>query len=299
MTLASDLSLGWQTDLIFARFDGLVHTCDDHVAVRTPTNPSYWWGNFLIFRQAPQNGDLARWQAAFERAITAHQPQSRHMTFGVDLAGPLALPPDFADAGFELQQTAVLTLSAHQPRVPAARMPEGFAWHVLDVNQHQQAIVAQQVAVDAVRYEIAGYRQFAERQMSRYAAMQAAGLGHWFGMVARDSMSPTLAATCGLFRDPARPGLGRFQYVSTHPAWQRRGLCTALVSATVEFAFAHMHLQQLVIVANPAEHALGIYRSLGFQPAASAWQLERPPPSQAATQGITSPRPPPGDPTAG
>ena len=35
---AQTRSLGWQTDLIFARFDGEVADRGDHLLVRTPTN---------------------------------------------------------------------------------------------------------------------------------------------------------------------------------------------------------------------------------------------------------------------
>ena len=38
-----ELSLGWRTDLIFARFDGEVVARDDCLVVRTPTNPGFWW----------------------------------------------------------------------------------------------------------------------------------------------------------------------------------------------------------------------------------------------------------------
>lgn len=41
-------SLGYHTDLMFPRFDGLVVDCGDYLAVRTPSNPRFYWGNFLL-----------------------------------------------------------------------------------------------------------------------------------------------------------------------------------------------------------------------------------------------------------
>ena len=61
------LSLGWRTELIFARFDGQVVDRGDHLLVLTPTNPGYWWGNFLLFRHAPGAGDFERWTALFDK----------------------------------------------------------------------------------------------------------------------------------------------------------------------------------------------------------------------------------------
>ena len=42
-------SLGLRTDLVLLRLGGsVVEHHDDHVVVRTPDNPTYWWGNFLL-----------------------------------------------------------------------------------------------------------------------------------------------------------------------------------------------------------------------------------------------------------
>lgn len=264
------LSLGWRTDLIFARFDAEVHDRGEHLLVRTPSNPTYWWGNFLLFDRAPRAGELADWMACFERAL----PEARHRAFGVDAREPFALPEDFAAAGFALNEATVLTLSAAQLRAPARPLPEELRFDVLQLPRDAAAVVDKQVAVDANRYEPVGYRVFAERQMARYGAMQDAGLGHWFGLRADGAV----AASCGLFRDPARSdGLGRFQYVSTHPRWRRRGLCTALVHAVCRHGFERMGLETLVMVADPADVAIGIYESVGFVRGTSAWQLERAP----------------------
>ena len=277
-TLDDDtLSLGWRTDLIFARFDGQVSDRGDHWRVLTPSNPTFWWGNFLLFPHAPGPGDLGRWMALFDEEIAAPQPESRHRAFGIDVRERLVLPPEFAAAGFTLNEATVLTLARSQLHAPR-EAPAGIGLRVLELPRDSTAVVDKQVVVDQARHEPVGYRLFAERQMARYAAMQRAGLGHWFGLVATVDGQPVLAASCGLFRDPARgDGLGRFQFVSTHPAWRRRGLCTALVHAACRHGFEAMDLRTLVMVADPADVAIGIYESLGFRRGVSTWQLERPP----------------------
>ena len=274
----SALSLGWRTDLIFARFDGQVTDCGNHVRVLTPGNPTFWWGNFLLFQHAPGPGDLERWMALFEDEISARQPASRHRAFGVDVRERLTLPPEFAAAGFTLSEATVLTLSRDQLLAPRHATPAGFEFRVLALPRDAEAVVDKQVAVDSNRFEPVGYREFAQRQMARFAAMQHAGLGHWFGLVAQVDGRQVLAASCGLFRDPAsRDGLGRFQYVSTHPAWRRRGLCTALVHAVCRHGFEAMGLRTLAMVADPADVAIGVYESLGYRRGTSTWQFERPP----------------------
>ena len=278
MSVDDGLSLGWRTDLIFARFDGEVVDRGNHLCVRTPGNPTFWWGNFLLFQHAPGAGDLDRWMALFDEEIASRQPASRHRAFGVDVRERLVLPPDFAAAGFTLNGATVLTLTREQLLVPPKAMPDGVAFRVLELPRDGAAVVDKQVEVDAARYEPVGYREFAQRQMARYAAMQRAGLGHWFGLVAQVDGRPVLAASCGLFRDPARSdGLGRFQYVSTHPSWRRRGLCTVLVHAVCRHGFEAMDLRTLVMVADPDDVAIGVYESLGYRRGTSTWQFERAP----------------------
>ena len=278
MSVDDGLSLGWRTDLIFARFDGEVVDRGNHLCVRTPGNPTFWWGNFLLFQHAPGAGDLDRWMALFDEEIASRQPASQHRTFGVDVRERLVLSPDFAAAGFALSEATVLTLTREQLLVPPKPMTDGVAFRVLELPRDSAAVVDKQVEVDAARYEPVGYREFAQRQMARYAAMQRAGLGHWFGLVAQVDGRPVLAASCGLFRDPARSdGLGRFQYVSTHPAWRRRGLCTALVHAVCRHGFEAMDLRTLVMVADPDDVAIGVYESLGYRRGTSTWQFERAP----------------------
>ena len=46
-------SLGYRTDLFFPRFDGEVTDRGDYIVIRTPSNPTYHWGNFLLFNQPP------------------------------------------------------------------------------------------------------------------------------------------------------------------------------------------------------------------------------------------------------
>ena len=278
MSPGTPLSLGWQTDLIFAHFDGQTVDRGNHLLVRTPGNPTFWWGNFLLFQHAPGPGDFERWMALFDEQIATRQPASRHRAFGVDVRDRLVLPPEFADAGFVLNEATVLTLVREQLRGPVKALAAGFEFRVLELPRDSAAVVDQQVAVDEKRYAVAGYRLFAERQMARYAAMQRAGLGHWFGLVDRVGGRRVLAASCGLFREPAsQGGLGRFQYVSTHPAWRRRGLCTALVHAVCRHGFEAMGLRTLAMVADPADVAIGVYESVGFRRGASTWQFERPP----------------------
>ena len=81
-------SLAFRTDLALLTQSGsLVEEHDDCVVVRTPDNPSFYWGNFLLLRDPPQAAEP--WLARFE----AEHPTARHRAFGLDVpdAEPSAL----------------------------------------------------------------------------------------------------------------------------------------------------------------------------------------------------------------
>lgn len=214
----------------------------------------------------------------FEEEIESMQPASRHRAFGIDTSVRLTIPDDFAAAGFTLQEASVLTLSKTPQCAGIAALPSGFAFGTLNLPEENDLVVDIHVAVNAGRYHADGYREFATRQMDRYAGMQSAGLGHWFGLFAQVGGQRVLTASCGLFRDAGGAGnSGRFQFVTTHPDWRRRGLCTALVEAVCSYGFEIMGITTLVMVADPDDVAIHIYASLGFERGASTWLLEREP----------------------
>ena len=274
----NELSLGWRTDLIFPRFDAEVIERGDHVLVRTPHNPTFWWGNFLLFDHAPVEGDAMHWLAQFEAEIASVQPESRHVAFGIDAIEPFEMPADLLRAGFTREADTVLTLRRAQLR-SAPTLPPGMRIEPLDLAAHANAAVELQVLSDEGDHEpVAEYRVFRARQMQRYAAMQRAGLGHWFGVHAATDAGEQLVADCGLFRDGVGAGaLGRFQHVETHPQWRRRGLCRALIHAVCRHGFDAMGVDALVIVADPDDVAIGLYESVGFERGVSTWHVQRRP----------------------
>ncbi|MEO8805768.1 MAG: GNAT family protein [Burkholderiaceae bacterium] len=273
------LSLGWRTDLNFVRFDGELTARADCLVVRTPANPTYWWGNFLLFDHAPRAGDAAEWTRRFEAEIGRHQAESRHTTFGVDAREAFVLPHDFVERGFSLYASNVLTMRREQLRAPRTPLPPGFRVAALMLPEQSAEGVELQVLCDAGEHlPVEDYRLFRQRQMTRYQAMARRGLGDWFGVFAETASGEQLVADCGLFHaGQGTDALGRFQHVETHPAFRRRGLCSALIHAVCTDAFERLKLQTLVIVADPLDVAIGLYESLGFERGVASWQIERRP----------------------
>jgi len=270
----AQLSPGWRSDLIFAGFDGEIAESGEALVVRTPSNPHYYWGNFMLYRRAPRAGELAQWIADFEREVHARQPGSRHVAIGLDGVDPFELPDEPAALGFECQPSCVLTMRRAQlASAPPAPRVDGVRIEALPPEHYAAAIDLQCLCSerDDEGFEPALFRDFRARQMARYAAMSRAGRGDWFGAF---SGSGRLLAECGLFVD-ASGRIGRFQHVDTDPDWRRRGLCRALVHAVARDAFERLGVDELVIVADPQDVAIGLYESVGFRRGARTWHLQR------------------------
>lgn len=268
MRLAA-LQPGWRSDFLLHRHGALVAERDDCIVVRTPDNPTYYWGNFLLLPQLPGDADLAHWLQRFDDEVAALQPASQHVALGINLP-PATLPPlpAWQAAGFDLIETAVLALRRDGLLAPAT-VPRGRVELLqLDLRQDIEAIVALECA-DTHGFAVAGYADYRRRQLQRYAAMAAQGQAAWFGL----RCDGVLAADCGLMHDGA--GLGRFQRVATHPDWRRRGLCTALVHGVSAWGFAQWGLQQILMCADPDDVAIGIYEHLGYRRIARECCLQR------------------------
>src|SRR6478609_9154863 len=107
------LSLAWRTDLaILGRAGSRVEHRPTYVVVRTPDNPGYRWGNFLLLRRTPLRRDLAGLEDVFTREL----PGITHRAFGID--APDGNAEDlrrFADAGFDTDLAVALTATAVSP----------------------------------------------------------------------------------------------------------------------------------------------------------------------------------------
>ena len=114
----ADLRPGWRTDFILHRHGALVAERDDCIAVRTPDNPTFYWGNFLLLPAAPLDADLMHWQQRFFEEIGRWQPESRHLAFGVNGAPDGQALPAWSAHGFDLFETAVLRLAPGQLQAP-------------------------------------------------------------------------------------------------------------------------------------------------------------------------------------
>src|SRR5688572_8529618 len=103
-------SLGFRTDLRLLELTGSqIEDRGTHLVVRTPDNPSYFWGNFLLLKQRPFPGGEREVIAAFQTEF----PEAEHVSIGIDgTEDQTAELQAFVDAGMEVDCGVVLTAGA-------------------------------------------------------------------------------------------------------------------------------------------------------------------------------------------
>ena len=257
-------SLGYRTDLMLRRLAGAtVDERDEVIVVRTTANPTFYWGNFLLFPSPPSTGDAAAWVAQF----AAEFPDAEHVSIGVDgVDGDLGAADEMRALGLADEMSVVLTATSPEP----FGAPEGDVELRPPATDEEWAQTVEfRMAVDDDKS--AGHREFVTRRAAEFRRLMADGHGVYVAAfvdgIARSGL--------GVF---AADGLARYQSVETHPDFRRRGLASGLVVEAARLLAARGRVEEFVIVADPSYVAIEIYRRLGFRDSERQVQWLRKPP---------------------
>jgi ribosomal protein S18 acetylase RimI-like enzyme len=258
------VSLGYRTDLALLSAGGsLVEDRGDHVVVRSPHNPTHWWGNFLLLDRPPAAPDASRWLERFRETF----PDAGHVALGVDgTTGQVSDLAPWTAAGLVVEAQAVMTATS----VRSPGRPVDAVCRVVTSDADWAQSVELRVRCHDGPEEPAAFRAYAAAQAQTRRQMVEAGYGGWAGAFVEDR----LVCQMGLFA--GGPELARFQSVETDPAHRRRGLAGALVAEISRYGFEVLGARTLVMVADPEYHAIDLYRSLGFEVTETQLQAELP-----------------------
>jgi GNAT superfamily N-acetyltransferase len=254
----------WATDYDVLPVDHVVERRDGYLLVRSPGNPAHYWGNLLLFDDAPQQRDGERWERLFELEF-GENPLVQHVTLAWDrVDGALgSAREEFVARGYELDEVVWLVADsgallmhprANREVVIRELDPQPGA----DRDLWDQAIELQVASRDDFLDERT-YREFLGRRLEDLRVMFRARRGAWF--VAMYPGRDEVVAACGVVFTGER---GRFQAVDTAAAHRRKGISSRLVVEAAGRAAGH-GARRFVIAAEPDYHALGLYESLGFQ----------------------------------
>ncbi len=266
---ASDLL---RSELIFLPDDGRVVRFDGGLAILTPSNPDYWWGNTLHLDRPPHDGDFDRWMAAFASHVQAVQPASVHRTFGWDGPERGAIEP-FVDAGFRDFETVALAVD--RDRCVVAPKPDAAFEIVRIAGDDWNALRRLQVETRDPWHDANAYDGFMSRRIAGWRTLEERGAGAWFA-ARRDGR---LVSALGVYGERERGAdgrrIGRFQFVVTDPAWRRRGLAGMLVEEATRFAFERLDVDVLYLLADANDAARRVYEGCGYRARSMHRGLER------------------------
>jgi ribosomal protein S18 acetylase RimI-like enzyme len=258
-------SLGFRTDLRLLELSGsLIEDRGTHLVVRTPDNPTYFRGNFLLLKERPYPGGEREVIAAFHTEF----PEAEHVSIGIDgTDDQTAELQAFVDAGMEIDSGVVLTAGALIEPRPVA---DGVVVRALESDDDWEQLARLNHLLWSQTDE-ATFMTYARGRIANERALVARGLGQRFGAFVDDA----LVSTAAIFVTHA--GIARYQNVETHPDHRRQGLAAAVVYAAGQHAIAAYKIEMLVIVADHDGDAIRVYRSLGFVDTERHLTMERRP----------------------
>lgn len=257
-----ELPANWATDLAILALDGSqASDRGDHLVVRTPANPGFHWGNFVLVTDAAAVGDAQRWLAVFARAF----PEAGWVAAG--LVAPPSDPEAWLRSGVELEDVEVLVTPV-PPVVTGC--PAGYAVRPFapeDWGRDLARAIRENEATGG--YDRDAHAEFLVLQADQRRRLVERGDAAWFGAFDGDE----LVADLGVVACGSRV---RYQDVSTDPGHRRRGLAAHLLGVAGEWG-RRRGCTEWVIVTETTNDAGRVYRRAGFAPSAGGTTAYRRP----------------------
>ena len=270
-------SLVWATDIDLLPLDRQIVRRDGYWVIRSPSNPTHWWGNFLLLDRPPAAGDGAGWERCFSQELGG----ASHQALGWDsTAGPPGPGcEEFLDHGYVVERTTGLLARPGQLRLHPRANREISVRALLpapgqDQDLWRQVIELQVAGRDEAQSE-EDYRKFSQARQRDLRDLFRAGRGAWYVALCGNEV----VGSCGIV---VTEGRARYQTVDTAAAHRRRGICSRLLVEAAAHAARTYRARQFVIAADPDYHAVEIYESLGFLRCEEVAGLLRRPPAEAA-----------------
>ena len=217
---------GWATDLAVLELTGSnLDDRGDHLVVRTPDNPGFHWGNFVLVTDPSTADDAERWV----RTFAAAHPAATWTAVGL-VAAP-ADPSQWQALGMALDVDEALTTRA---RPVATQLPDGYVVAPFDRDAWAQSV--ERAVADNAWEDPVTFRAFAERRAAAWRLLTAGGTRRSSGSSPPSSSWPS-SGSCAAAGRPAtstsapRPGTGGEGSLDICSAWPRSGRRSARATA--------------------------------------------------------------------
>jgi len=258
-------SLFLQTEMIFWQRWSEIEDLGNAVAIRTPTIPTWWWGNLLVLDAPPTLQEVSHWIDLFDTVIRIH-PSTHHYLF-IWEEGAMASEAleAFRERGIEYSVADVLTLGELQR--PICYNAEIELRELRGDDPLWDEVVRVNVECFAPSLDDGRYEVYATLKIGQYQSLIDSGFGKWYAAMIGDE----IAGSFGIF--PSE-GLYRFQEIAVREKFRKQGIASTMTYEAARQAKAdHPEFTQ-VIVADPAGDSIRIYRALGFEQIAVSYALQ-------------------------
>lgn len=246
-------SLGLRSDL--AMLGAEIVDRGRYLRVRSPAEPHFYFGNLLVFGQAPHSGDSESWPVLFSEEFGAWH-EIRHKTFvwdeSLEDAGAIA---SFQSLGY--QHEVLLVLTAAEVATPRPVRAKNLELRALESDADWRDATEIQFLCRETQHSADGYRRYLEARMAALRDRCESGRGRWFGAYIDGVQCANLGVFC-------EEDWARYQLVVTHPGFRGRGLCSALVHHAAQWALTQPRTCVLILVAEEGGAPQRIYEALGF-----------------------------------
>jgi GNAT superfamily N-acetyltransferase len=245
------LTPGWETDLAILRLSGSIITAfPDHLVIRSPHNPEFHWGNFILVTNKDAVDDASRWFDVFQQAF----PNVKWVSIG------LPLHPEASDAwdvlGLELERMEVMKASS-MPKMAEldgdynSRQLQGQDWELLLERELSENLKSGE-------HDPESFERFMRKTIETEQRLCEIGKAAWFGAFDGDELVADLGiVVCG--------ETARYQSVQTDERHRRKGLASHLLGMAANWA-AEQGCTSWVIVTESSNDAGRVYKKAGFLP---------------------------------
>jgi GNAT superfamily N-acetyltransferase len=257
-----DLSLDWATDLEILRLTGSdIQEFADHIIVKTPSNPTYHWGNCLLVLDHSLVDQAQTWVSKFHQNF----PQANWISIALPV-----LPKntdDWESQGIKLEPLEVLQINQLPKSFP---LPSGYQVRAL-AGEDWDLLAQKEIAENSISkmYEPNDYEDFINQTNQMRKELCQKGKAAWFGAFSNDE----LVANLGIV---VCETTGRYQSVETHISHRRRGLASHLLGIAARWS-ADNGCVNWVIATEATNDAGRVYRRAGFESVVGSVNAYKPP----------------------
>lgn len=257
-------SLGYVTDLAVRSAErSTISRKETYWKIETQDNPTFYWGNFLLFdeseRERPESWIIERFEIEF--------PSARHKAIGFDSKGLRASNfESFSELGLEVDEIHILTTSPNE--IEPVSNPIAQTRPLTSIEDWEQYVEVG-VATRGPGFTEGPYREYLNAGVPIKQKACESGEAIWFGTF----VDQTLVSRLGIYN--AGQGVARYQSVATSPEFERMGFATQTLKVASEYAATTFNAKTLVIAADPDFHAITLYKNLGFSFAEVQIQIQQ------------------------